>query len=138
MRTLFSELSISFRPITFPAEGKYVGRTRLSLPLNEMHFSASYAFLPALSVPPCPAICSLPGKKRKKKLHCSWKSKSQEDYGTFSREIFYLQSFRGALPIFSPSVALSAVMWVELDVCSHTTIIQRDTASTLEHVLMSF
>lgn len=98
MRSLFSEF-IFFRPITFPAEGKYVGRTRLSLPLNEIHFSASHEFLPALSVPPCPVICSLPGKK-KKKLHSSWKSKGQEDHGTFSGEMFHLQSCRGALPIF--------------------------------------
>lgn len=108
MRSLFSELSIFFRPITFPAEGKYVGKIRLSLPLNEIDFSASYEFLPALPVPPCPVICSLPGKK--KKFHSSRKSKGQEDQGTFSREMFHLQSFRGALPIFPLSAVISAVM----------------------------
>lgn len=41
--------------------------------------------------------------------------------------MFHLQSFRGALPIFPPSVVLSAVMWAELDVCFHTAVIQRDT-----------
>lgn len=65
MRSLFSELRGFLRPITFPEEGKYAGRIRLSLPLNEIHFSASYEFLPALSVSPCPVICSLPDKKEK-------------------------------------------------------------------------